>query len=398
MSDITSACAKAAAMIGGIGRWLESQDYNYIECNHVPEHLFTHNRRVNTLLRTFFRLCPVNMRRMRRPQSGLYPLTPQSNVAMLRACMLTGDTAAADKLLRRLLELRSPKTRNFALRQGIRIAISIYENSADDPSPLNTAWFGHLLLDMPPASLAEDELASLLGSIARYFVSESGYDDHGRRGVYFRYGPTVQKEIYNASAVISAFLLKFGTRFGDELCMSLGQRGIGYICNVQNPDGSWFYAEGAAPAVDNFHQSYILQALCESQPLLPFDIGQNIRRGTEYYRGLFVTDGDCLRPLRYDRRYTPRNTWLLQHVDGRDVAEAIILFSKYRPEEATAARLVNYAYDKLFNRRRGYMYPEILLYGKNRIPYIEFQGWYLCAFTTFVYEYEKSLQDSYALS
>lgn len=40
-------------MISGIESWLKANDYNYIECNHVPERLFGKNRKINTLLRTF---------------------------------------------------------------------------------------------------------------------------------------------------------------------------------------------------------------------------------------------------------------------------------------------------------------------------------------------------------
>ncbi|EJW98509.1 hypothetical protein EVA_13384, partial [gut metagenome] len=40
----------------------------------------------------------------------------------------------------------------------------------------------------------------------------------------------------------------------------------------------------------------------------------------------------------------------------------------------------HYTYKHFFNKKNGYMYPEIFIYGKNRIPYIEFQAWFLYAF------------------
>ncbi len=33
-------------MISGIESWLKANDYNYIECNHVPERLFGKNRKI----------------------------------------------------------------------------------------------------------------------------------------------------------------------------------------------------------------------------------------------------------------------------------------------------------------------------------------------------------------
>ena len=85
-------------MIAAIENWLQSQDYNYIECNQVPEHLFGKNPKMNVLLRTFFRLCPFNLRNMDRPQSGLYPLTPQCLVAMLKAFAVSNNSEVISKL------------------------------------------------------------------------------------------------------------------------------------------------------------------------------------------------------------------------------------------------------------------------------------------------------------
>lgn len=368
-------------MIAALQKWLQSQDYNYIECNHVPERLFVRNRKINMLLRTFFRLCPYNLRSMKRPKDGLFPLAPQSNVALLKAYAVSNDKEVIERLYKRVLSLRSPKTKNFALRQGIKIAINLYENSADDPTPLNTVWFGQFLLDEHSGVIGETEKKELLCSIATYLVEESGYIDHGRQGIYFYYGPTLKKEVYNASAIISAFLIKLGIKYENKSYVEFGQRGIGYICNKQNKDGSWFYAGGPEHStIDCFHQSYILQAICSVNEYLSFDASEAINKGIAYYRTLFIGDRGYIRPVRYDKRYTPRNTWLFVKVDGRDVAEALIFFTKYAPDREMVQNLLRYAYDKFYDKKKGYIIPEIFIYGKNRIPYIEFQAWFLYAF------------------
>lgn len=91
------------------------------------------------------------------------------------------------------------------MKQGIRIAINLYENSADDPTPLNTIWFGQFLLEEHSKVIEESERKELLYSIVAYLTEELGYVDYGEQGIYFYYGPTLKKEIYNASAIISAF-------------------------------------------------------------------------------------------------------------------------------------------------------------------------------------------------
>lgn len=368
-------------MITALQRWLQSQDYSYIECNYVPEHLLGRYRRMNMLLRTFFRLCPFNFRDMKRPKGELFPLTPQSNVALLKAYAVSNDKKVIEKLYKRVLSLRSSRTKNFALRQGIKIAVNLYENSANDPTPLNTVWFGQFLLDEHSDVIREIEKKELLFSIATYLIEESGYVDHGKDGVYFYYGPTLKKEVYNASAIISAFLIRLGIKYEKKLYIELGQRGISYICHKQNEDGSWFYAGRPERAtVDCFHQSYILQAICSVKNYLPFDTTAVIARGITFYKTLFVEDKGYMRPIRYDKRYIPYNTWLFVKVDGRDVAEALVFFTLYSNEQDMVDRLLQYVYDKFYDKKKGCMISEIFVYGKNRIPYIEFQAWFLYAF------------------
>ena len=91
-------------MLYGLETWLKSQDYNYIECNHVPEHLLGNNRKMNVLLRTFFRLCPYNLRNMKRPPNGLYPITPQSNVALLKAYAISNNSCKTNWIAQELLQ------------------------------------------------------------------------------------------------------------------------------------------------------------------------------------------------------------------------------------------------------------------------------------------------------
>lgn len=367
-------------MISSLEKWLKLQDYNYIECNHVPDILLGKNRKLNILLRTFFRLYPYNLRKIIYTSSTSYPITPQSNVILLKAYAISNNKKVIEKLYKRVISLRSPKTKHFALKQGIKIAINLYENSADDPTPLNTVWFGQFLLEENSGTIQEKEKKELLYSIATYLTEELGYTDHNEQGVYFYYGPTLKKEIYNASAIISAFLIKFGIKYNEKSYLNLGQRGIKYICNKQNKDGSWFYAGmPERSTIDNFHQSYILQALCSVKEHMPIDINKTIEKGVIYYRTRFIKKGQYIIPLRYDKRYTPHNTWILQKIDGRDITEALIFFTKYEPDEIMVKYLITYIYDKFYNKKKGYLAPEFFIYGKNRIPYIEFQAWFLYA-------------------
>ncbi len=92
--------------------------------------------------------------------------------------------------------------------------------------------------------------------------------------------------------------------------------------------------------------------------------------------------GDLIIPIRYDKRYLPRNTWLFQSVDGRDIAEALVFFSKYSYDETMINGLLSYLHKEFYDKKTGAFASEILIWGKNKIPYIEFQAWFLYSLET----------------
>ena len=375
-------------MICSLEHWFFKRDYRYIECNHVPASLFGKNPKVNMILRTIYRLSSINL----RPKTSIdnSPLTPQTQVALLKAYNLSNNLNVTKYLFERIQELVSPQTRNFALMQGIRISINLYENCPETPTPLNTVWFGQFLLDVPKQIITEDERKSSLLSICRYLVEELGYQDYGDNGIYFYYGPTLTKIIYNASAIISAFLIQVGHRYNIEQYSALGFRGISYIVNKQNDDGSWFYAASPeVPSIDCFHQSYVLQALHSAKELYPELVTNAIHRGEEYYRSMFTNKNRYIIPSRYDKRFTPRNTWLFQRLDGRDISEALIYFSRDSYDGQMLKGLIEYLSEKMYLPKSGYIAPEIFIYGRNRIPYSEFQAWYLYALYVVKSSFEK---------
>ena len=80
---------KVDEMITGLSSWLKSVNYKYIECNFVPKQLYTKNEKINAIIRTIFRLSPFNFRRI--SDINEVPLTPQSNVALLKAYSIIKD-------------------------------------------------------------------------------------------------------------------------------------------------------------------------------------------------------------------------------------------------------------------------------------------------------------------
>lgn len=366
--------------------YIKAIDYNFWEYNCVPEKWMTNHSCWNMMARLFFRLSPINFRPSR--PAGTYPVLPQSLNALLLAYDTAGDRKSVELLFSRLLKLRSPLTQNFALSQGTRISISLYDDEADVPTPLWTAWFANYLLKGQYSPITQEEKHKLLLSIADYFIYDLQYQDFGEQGIYFFYGHSLKDRIiYNASAIVSSVLLKIGWQYQISKYIELGQRGIKYIVESQNADGSWFYAAPPAPpAIDSFHQAYIMTALQETQLLKPTEkIQHSLDTAIEYYRNTFFKKkGQYVIPKRFDKRFTPKNTWILQNFDGRDLAEAVHFFSSYHYNEEMLSGLLLFLHDYLYDEKKGFFYPEKLLGIRNKIPYLEFQGWYLVALTTFL--------------
>lgn len=370
-------------MIVSIQNWLSKHDYNFYECNYVPPKFFVSNKKINVLLRTLFRLNPFKVNYSDRN----IPFTPQATVAMLKAAGVSKDSAMLRSVFPRIYEIKSPLTKHFALKQGIQISVALYENSADDPTPLNTAWLGEFLLDNDDY-LGYEETKQLLESIIRYFTDELGYQDFGDEGIYFYYGPTLKKIVYNASAIISALLIRCGKKYSNQNWISLGCRGIKFILNHQNEDGSWFYAaHPSRPTIDNFHQLYILRALQLSKEFVS-GCDEAILKGENYYKKLLFDSNGNICPKRYDKNFMPRNTWLFVKYDSRDLAEAILYFSEFQKNMKLAEGLVEFVYRNLYDKKNGTICPEKFIYGNNRNPYIEFQGWMLYALNIFKKNYQ----------
>jgi len=125
----------------------------------------------------------------------------------------------------------------------------------------------------------------------------------------------------------------------------------------------------------------MLESLSSCRSLLSFDISDTINKGINYYTSsLFHIKKEEVIPVRYDKRFTPHNTWLFQKADSRDISTALEIFSLYYKDKKRIDGLVNYVYNNLFDKRKGVIACEKGLFWTNKIPYLEFEGWMLYSF------------------
>ncbi len=177
----------------------------------------------------------------------------------------------------------------------------------------------------------EEHLETCSG-ICRFFltglnrhISESG-------GQCFSYTPVDRMRVLNVSLFVSEFLIRIGVHIGNSDFVAEGMRGVDYVLNNQNPDGSWYYfaaEEGLRNSIDHYHTGFVLRSL-RSVAAVTADtrVSEALTRGFAFYwMHLFTPD------------HLPKMT--AEHlfpVNIHSVAEALIALSEFRRMDSFVAR------------------------------------------------------------
>lgn len=373
--------------------WIANKDFKYYTLNYTPQFklinfLSSKLPYIGVAWRQIFRVSPLNFRKILGLSSNI--IDPQASIILSSAYLELFKDTKEEKYKRafetccdRVIGLNSNHTKHFAIRQNKRIFLNSYNASYDDIAPILTVWAGELFLDAY-IFFKEERFLKLLRGVKDYFLHDLPREET-QDSVYFYYTPKSNFKVWNASCEISSFLIQVGAFLHDENAFLLGRKGIDHIVRQQQPDGSWFYgATGPVTKyVDNFHTGFILKALFKSQQFYSSDeLSKSFQIGIRYYKEtLFKEVKEGIRPIHYDSRYMPKNSNIIQDVDIRDSAMALILFSELPSdniENLEFAREV-YKWTKLNMKEGKTFVGEKTWLWKNKIPYIDFQAWMLLA-------------------
>lgn len=372
-----------------LDEWFKKWDFKYYTVNYTPtfaiiDKLSTNNNFIGVLWRQIFRISPFDF----RMKLGLLPniVDPQATIilafAYLELYIKNKDDIyreCFDICIKRIISLKSSKTKYFAVKQSKKIYLKYYKTTDDDISPLLTVWAGELFLHA--YEYFDDEYFRLLAEdIKDYFLYDHPREDLPE-GVYFFYSPTGNFKIWNASCEISSFLIKYGKTMYDQLSYELGGRGMNLIISNQNFDGSWYY--GGTPSthyIDNFHTAFILRSINNIKAIYNTDVLEKVfEKGMTFYKdNLFKKIDDMMvRPRHYCGKNLPLNSNVIQKTDIRDCALSIILFTevykKESIEQSDAFKVFNWTINNMTNGTL--FYAEKTWFWTNKIVYIDFQAW-----------------------
>jgi hypothetical protein len=370
-----------------------SKRFHYWSINSAPRKRFIDVpakkiRLIGVLWRQIFRILPINLRSLvlqSRPESSVEARIVFAYAYLLLNQAYKGKTYQPDfeSFFSSVLTSGNEESRYFAITQSNKLFLLAYSADICDVSPLLTCWAGFLFLEA--FSQTNDiTMLTLAKKVGNFFVEKHPRSDLSQHALYFHYVPNLSQQIFNCSAMISAFLLKLGRMTGEKMFTEQGEKGINHIVSVQNRRGFWFYGDGRKfKYVDNFHTAFVLIALgVAREHYRNKSLDAAFWRGLQFYRDhLFERISPSeLQPIHFLRRYPPINSNIIQKVDLRDAAAAIILFSclgETRKYLEDASHILRWTL-KHMKQSSGFS-PEITWLWRNRIPYLEFQAYIFLA-------------------
>jgi hypothetical protein len=240
------------------------------------------------------------------------------------------------------------------------------------PNAIVTYFIGEAFLDYY-LKYPSKELEHNLFSIRKYFLEDINRTTRNN-GICFSYSSSDNKEIYNASALISRFLYRLNEMFqigGSEII----EKSINYLISVQNNDGSWFY--GYAPNqkwIDSFHTEYMLEFFnsLSVANIEKYNLKNRIKKANEYYLNTFFLDEVC--------NYFPDKKY---PINIHSIASRIIYLSNINKLDE-AEKIIDWTFINLYNSRKQSFYFEKRKYFVNKNIYHRWnQAWMYLALSCY---------------
>jgi hypothetical protein len=221
--------------------------------------------------------------------------------------------------------------------------------------------------DQPSTLERGNEWKLILESIARHAAIDIKDFRASETASSCSYTPFDEGGVVNAAAY-RAFLLTSASKvLSNDEYRRIAERNLNFVLEVQNPDGSWFYAmDGVRDFVDHYHTCFVMKALAKIHALTRHEAcGEALAKGVKYYlENLFAEDG-LPRPFSKAPRLTVYKRELY------DCAECInlclLLRDRFPQLEATLEKVVEHILE-VWVKRDGSFRSRKLHLGWDNVP------------------------------
>lgn len=352
------------------------------------------NRYTNSFLTQFFKLSPINIRKL----VGIKPTIMPKAMGLFLNCyaLMAEITVNEDESLAHLNKAKpildwlekhcvqgyGGPCWNFGFK---------YRQMFDTPTVVITAIIAKGLFNYYNVTKCE-QTKSLLLKIADFIFTDlptTTTDD----GLCFSYTPIQRECCFNASMLATETLAKIYFVTNEERLLDYICRSVDFTIAYQKDDGRWNYRVDTATGNErlqvDFHQGYVIESLFDTMKyagLSDTKYKNALHKGTEfYYKEQFFPDGRAKRRL-------PR-VW---PVDIHNQAQGIITFSKLCELDSRylgfSKTIAQWTIDHMQDRS-GYFYFQVYPLFTNKIPYMRWsQAWMTLA----LIELKKAWRNSFS--
>jgi len=321
----------------------------------------------------FVKRFPLNIRKVLWIKEGINPkglgLFVSSLVNMYRK---TGDEAfrqEAQSLLTTLLSLATPGYGGYCWGYNFPWQSRAFYIPAGTPTVVATSYIANSFLDAYEV-FKEGEYLKAARNSCEFILRDIKRTDFGG-ALCFSYSPMDESQVFNVTVLGAVLLSRVYSLTGESELLKVAEKGINFIVNHQNDDGSWWYGLAENQRwIDNFHSGFILECLMDyigqSQNAAPLSA---LKKGFQFYRShLFLDDGAA--------KYYPES---LFPIDIHSLAQGIITFVKLKDLDPAALgfaeKIAEWAVSHMYCGE-GYFYFQKSRFYTNRIPYIRWsQAW-----------------------
>lgn len=220
-------------------------------------------------------------------------------------------------------------------------------------------------------------------SICDFLMNDLHCHEVSADEVCFSYTPIDSTHILNASLFTSEFLIRVGNATQNIKWIEFGKRGVKYVLNNQQEDGSfWYYGkedEGrfsissrTFKKVDAYHTGFVLRMLSGANRIMKSnDIDLAIEKGLEYYIKHFI---DLDRGTPYTNIDLNRNK-----INIHGCAESLLILNRFSQTEANLDNILIKVLNWIIKNMQdpsGYFYYEKTPFITKKIAYVRWgQAW-----------------------
>ena len=360
------------------------EGYDPYDALNSPYLIKLKNKWLRVAFTVFFRLSPVNLRKMFRIPKGTNSKAMGLLLSAYTLLHRLGHDSSLDRAKDVFHWIRQNSTRgysgccwgyNFSWQDRNRLL------ARGTPTIVNTAFVGHGLLDYYGATQDRDALDTAR-SACDFILQDLNRRETGY-GICFSYNPVEKNIVHNANVLGASLLARVYAHTREQELLEPAIKSFDFTLHHQHESGLWAYSQFPETGKERFqtdwHQGFILDCLMWfMEAVHPPDekYRKALKAGAGSYKIQFTDEGISF--WRHPRRWP---------IDIHNQAQGIITFSKlekYLPgSNAMAEKIAQWTLENMRNKKRGYYYYEKWPLMTNRISYLRWsQAWMLLALAT----------------